>query len=542
VKDTIVFSFLASNDNRIQLRKGKHDKRREKWRANLSLFQKNSSFEIQSLHLLYDKSDANQLKEVVSQIRNTAPKIKIQSTPIDYKKSPDLSQVYFALTHFLDTYKFKTDSKRYYFHLNGGTSLQQLAAFKLTENHIFPGNLILSDYADRNYGEEKPFQIVDPEATSQSINNDIINRLIEDAGGLLKSGIETKNETFNQLTKVLGSVVLETAEPLLISGPDGVGKSELIRKLFELKRQRGVIKGKLIQVTCAGLIGEKGLVSLFGQDCNNASDNETAHHGLLAQASRGILFLDEIHELSVAAQTLLVTAIEENRYLPLGSDTDAEANFQLIASSQKDLGSLVRKGLFREDLYSRLNLWSFKVPALRERLEDLEVNIEHQLKLFEKKQSKRVRFQPTAWELYINFAKSDSAGWPGNFRDLNASVTRMICFAKSGFIEVEVVEKEISRLRQQWQACQQEHSTASAVNLSDYLSEKAIQNIDDFDKPQLKHVIWTCQQSKSAADAGRRLFNISREQKKSSNDTSRLARYLNKFNLQFQDICDKQEF
>src|SRR5262245_63661732 len=101
--------------------------------------------------------------------------------------------------------------------------------------------------------------------------------------------------------------------------------------------------------------------------------------GLLRAASGGVLFLDEIGEMGVDEQTMLLRALEEKTFFPLGGDREVKSDFQLIAGTNRDLAVMVSEGRFREDLLARINLWTFRMPGLRERAEDIEPNLEYEL-------------------------------------------------------------------------------------------------------------------------------------------------------------------
>src|SRR6202035_4290020 len=109
--------------------------------------------------------------------------------------------------------------------------------------------------------------------------------------------------------------------------------------------------------------------------------------GLLRAAGKGVLFLDEIGELGNDEQAMLLRALEEKTFLPLGSDREAHSDFQLIAGTNRDLLSAVRKGNFREDLLARINLWTFTLPGLKSRPEDIEPNLQFELDEFAQRTS-----------------------------------------------------------------------------------------------------------------------------------------------------------
>lgn len=103
--------------------------------------------------------------------------------------------------------------------------------------------------------------------------------------------------------------------------------------------------------------------------------------------------MDEIGELGTDEQAMLLRAIEDKRFLPMGSDKEVSSDFQLIAGTNRDLRLLVEQGHFRDDLFSRVNLWTFELPNLSHRREDIEPNIEYELQKFSKRNGKKLKFQ-----------------------------------------------------------------------------------------------------------------------------------------------------
>ena len=167
-------------------------------------------------------------------------------------------------------------------------------------------------------------------------------------------------------------------------------------------------------------------------------------------ADGGILFLDEIGELGLDEQAVLLRAIEEKVFLPVGADKETSSNFQLIAGTNRDLAAKVREGRFREDLLARINLWTFHLPGLADRREDIEPNLDYELDKFARLEGTRVEFNKQARARFLSFAIAPSAKWSGNFRDLNAAVVRMATLAAGRRIDDAGVDEEIERLRRQW--------------------------------------------------------------------------------------------
>jgi transcriptional regulatory protein RtcR len=253
----------------------------------------------------------------------------------------------------------------------------------------------------------------------------------------------------------------------------------------------------------------------------------------LRTADKGVLFLDEIGELGIDEQAMLLRALEEKTFLPLGSDREVSSDFQLIAGTNRDLLVAVREGRFREDLLARINLWPFTLPGLRSRPEDIEPNIQFELDQYAERSGRRITFNKEAKELFHDYALSGAAVWLGNFRDLNAAIVRMATLSPGGRISLDLVREEIERLSSAW-AKLEAHETQDA--LSDLLGKERLDSIDFFDQVQLASVIRVCRDSRSLSDAGRRLFSVSRGRKASTNDADRLRKYLNRFGIEWSQI------
>jgi transcriptional regulatory protein RtcR len=251
----------------------------------------------------------------------------------------------------------------------------------------------------------------------------------------------------------------------------------------------------------------------------------------LRKANRGLLFLDEIGELGADEQAMLLRALEEKRFFPYGGDKEISSDFQLIAGTNRDLISDVERGRFREDLLARINLWTFELPGLSDRLEDIAPNLDYELERFSKINHRRIRMNAEARRQFIEFAQSKEARWSGNFRDLNAAVCRMATLSISGAITSEVVFGEIERLKRWWRRGEIKNGDL----VSQFLGAQT-KECDFFDRCQLEKVIEVCLSETSISEAGRILFQASRKRKKSSNDADRLVKYLARFGLSWEAL------
>ena len=170
-----------------------------------------------------------------------------------------------------------------------------------------------------------------------------------------------------------------------------------------------------------------------------------------------------------------------------------------------------------------------------EGIDDLDANVDYELERYANNSGNRVRFQREARERYLRFALAPDALWLGNFRDLNASITRLCTLADAGSIKTPDVDVEVERLRADWRPAG-DAPTTNTARLSDFLSEEQIAALDLFDKLQREVILPVCQRARTMSDAGRTLFAVSREQKASKNDADRLRKYLLRFGLSWQDV------
>src|SRR5205814_9346470 len=133
--------------------------------------------------------------------------------------------------------------------------------------------------------------------------------------------------------------------------------SRLARRIYELKKVRHAVKGEFVDVNCATLRGDGAMSALFGHTKGAFTGALKDRPGLLRTADAGVLLLDEIGELGPDEQAMLLRAVEDKAFLPVGTDREVQSDFQLVAGTNRDLGQAVRTGRFRDDLLARINLW-----------------------------------------------------------------------------------------------------------------------------------------------------------------------------------------
>ncbi|SHO58254.1 RNA repair transcriptional activator RtcR [Vibrio quintilis] len=527
-KKMIAVSFLGTKLDAI-----KRSIRWTKWRPNISLV-KQTDLVIDELYLLHGDQSYRLADYVKNDIALVSPQTKVHLTSMNFDDPWDFEEVYARLYDFCLSQTFDIDECDYLFHITTGTHVAQICTYLLTESRHFPGRLIQTapdqDKEDRSTGKT---QIIDLDLSRYDQLATRFDHEHQQGTEFLKGGIATRNKAFNQLIVQIEKVAIRSKAPILLTGPTGAGKSQLATRIYQLKKMRSMLTGELVVVNCATLKGENAMAALFGHTKGAFTGAASAREGFLRAANNGLLFLDEIGELGLEEQAMLLRAIENHTFHPVGSDQDVQSNFQLIAGTNRDLREQVAQGHFRDDLLARINLWTYTLPALKDRKEDLEANIDFELGRFSQQHGHQIRFNKEARQTYLKFAHSPQALWQGNFRDLGASVTRLCTLADSSRIAVDDVEEEIIRLKSDWQPLQY-HQHSDVLPL--FLSEEAISQLDQFDRFQLNAVLRVCMNQSSMAAAGRVLFDISRQQKATANDSTRLQKYLARFGLKWRDI------
>ena len=530
---TVVVGILGST-----LDTGKTEERWEKWRPTVALCQ-HPDLIVSRLELIYDPKFQSLCDTVVSDIAKVSPDTEVRPVPISMADPWDFEEVYGRLHDFARHYPFSPDDEDYLVHITTGTDVAQICLFLLTESRHLPGRLLQTS-PSRPHAQKKPegsFTIIDLDLSKYDAlaSRAAVER--REGESLLKGGIETKNAAYNRLIAMIERVAIASRTPILLTGPTGAGKSQLARRIFELKKARNKLAGELVDVNCATIRGDSAMSALFGHTKGAFTGALEARQGLLRKADKGVLFLDEIGELGLDEQAMLLRAIEEKVFYPVGSDREQKSDFQLVAGTNRDLTEEVSAGRFREDLLARIHLWTFRLPSLAERPEDIAPNLDFELAACLEKTGVKVTMSREARARFLAFATSREAVWSGNFRDFSAAVTRMATLADGGRIRTEGVDEEMDRLRAAWRRGPKSAATRDEVVA--LLGEARASEIDRFDRVQLDDVIRVCRESRTLSDAGRTLFAASRAQKTSVNDADRLRKYLARFGLQWGDMTAK---
>jgi len=226
--------------------------------------------------------------------------------------------------------------------------------------------------------------------------------------------------------------VAPTEARVLITGENGTGK-ELVARLIHEKSNRA--NAPFVEVNCAAIPSELIESELFGHEKGAFTSAIRQRIGKFEQADNGTIFLDEIGDMSLSAQTKVLRVLQENELSRVGSDKSIKVNVRVIAATNKDLKKEIEKGNFREDLFHRLNVIPIHVPSLDERKEDIPLLVEHFTELICSEEGIHPKkFEPDAIKAL------QQRSWTGNIRELRNVVERLIILG-SPVITKEDVEK-----------------------------------------------------------------------------------------------------
>jgi len=224
---------------------------------------------------------------------------------------------------------------------------------------------------------------------------------------------------------------------VLISGESGTGKELVARALHELSPRAAM---PFVPVNCGAI--PPGLVEseLFGHARGAFTDARSAKRGLFAEADGGTLLLDEAGELPPAAQIKLLRFLQEGEIRAVGENRSERVDVRVLAATHRDLGKLVERSEFREDLYYRLNVVNLTIPPLRARREDILQLARAFLLRFNRELNRQVPvtgFEPGAEELLVSY------GWPGNVRELENAIERAVLLAEGSQVTVQNLPERI---------------------------------------------------------------------------------------------------
>ena len=287
----------------------------------------------------------------------------------------------------------------------------------------------------------KPFELRSlVEATSRAVGSIGQSRPVAAApsafeeGGPLVGRSAPMQDIFKAMARVVG-----TDLTVLITGESGTGKELVARALHDLGSRRA---GPFVPINMAAIPRNLVESELFGHEKGAFVGADSRMSGRFEQAEGGSLFLDEVGDMPPEAQTRLLRVLQDGEYLPVGANRPVKADVRIIAATNRNLQQLMQQGLFREDLFYRLNVVPLRLPPLRERVEDIGPLVNHFLKQAAAGGLPVRRFAPDGIRALAAWS------WPGNVRELENLVRRLLVLVGEDVISAEMVERELAAVRE----------------------------------------------------------------------------------------------
>ncbi len=239
-----------------------------------------------------------------------------------------------------------------------------------------------------------------------------------------------------QILEVLDIVhrVAPTDATVLLRGESGVGKEIFARTLHFLSSRADK---PFVTVNCAAIPESLLEAELFGYEKGAFTGAYSSKKGKFEQAQGGTIFLDEIGDMPITIQTKLLRVLQEREIERLGGSKPVKVNVRVIAATNRDLEKMMKEGLFREDLYYRINVVPILIPPLRDRREDIPLLVYHFVELFNKQYAKSVSISPAVMDSLLNY------NWPGNVRQLRNVIERMVILDTDGVLTEEDLPVEL---------------------------------------------------------------------------------------------------
>ncbi|HKY96139.1 MAG TPA: nitrogen regulation protein NR(I) [Kiloniellales bacterium] len=296
-----------------------------------------------------------------------------------------------------------------------------LTAVRATERGAF-------DYLPKPFDLRELVSLVS-RALSQPVGGAADAPVPEEEGLPLIGRSPAMQEIYRVLARLMG-----TDLTVMIYGESGTGKELVARALHNYGKRRN---GPFVPVNMAAIPRELIESELFGHEKGAFTGASQRFEGRFEQASGGTLFLDEIGDMPLEAQTRLLRVLQDGTYTTVGGRQPLEADARIVAATHRDLRQMVRQGLFREDLFYRLNVVPIRLPALRERAEDIPELTRHFLKLCQAQGLPAKHLTHDAVERLKGFR------WPGNVRELENLVRRLCALYSQETIGLDVIEQEL---------------------------------------------------------------------------------------------------
>lgn len=304
-----------------------------------------------------------------------------------------------------------------------------MTAYGSIEQAVLAMKLGADNYLQKPFDIEELKLLIHQLRKQQSIKNELAFLKSKQIESLSDSYHICKSSVMQDLYKLIQRVADSNDTDVIIEGESGTGKEMLVQMIHNLSSRS---KNALIDINCAAIPDNLMESELFGYEPGAFTGAVKRKSGLMELANKGTFFLDEISELSQQLQVKLLRVLETRMIRSLGGVRDKKLDFRLIATTNRSLSKLVKDGKFREDLFYRLQVFPIKVPALRDRTEDILPLARFFLQKFSKQINKSgIKLSSSSENKLIEYS------WPGNIREVKNVIERAVIMCDDSEISAE---------------------------------------------------------------------------------------------------------
>ena len=294
------------------------------------------------------------------------------------------------------------------------------------------------DFLTKPFRREQLIKLVDKALERRDLieQNKALKKQLEDIRA--KGQMIGSSPAYRRMLALVEQIA-DSSATILIQGESGAGTELVARTIHERSGRRA---GPFVAVNCAALPETLLESELFGYEKGAFTGAAGRKEGRFELANGGTLFLDEVADLSLVTQPKILRVLQEGEFERLGGTRTIQVEVRIVAATNQDLADMVKEKRFREDLYSRLNVITVRVPPLRERHEDIRLLAQHYLRVYAAKNGRKLEgFSNEALE------RLESYAWPGNIRELENLIERMVLLARKDRIEAEDLPEEIAGVK-----------------------------------------------------------------------------------------------
>ena len=319
------------------------------------------------------------------------------------------------------------------------TTVIMMSAYGTIDTAIEAMKLGAYDYISKPFKTDEVYLTLKKAEERESLRqeNRLLKERIKEIEGNVNFGnLVAKSEAMHSMFRIAVKAA-QFKTTVLILGDSGTGK-ELIARAIHFEGDRSNMP--LVPVNCGGIPATLLESELFGYKKGAFTGADKDKKGLFQEADGGTIFLDEIGELPLDLQVKLLRVLQENEVRMIGDSKSMKIDVRVIAATAKDLEQEVKKGAFREDLFYRLNVLSIKIPALRDRAEDIPLLCDHFIERFNNRLNKKIKgIAPAAMSHLLEYS------WPGNVRELENMIERALVLAEDSLLQPDHFPPELGR-------------------------------------------------------------------------------------------------